>query len=154
MTFTNAVATGRFKICKVSSEPTLQGVPFTFTYSYTVNGATVTGSATLQPGQCSGLSDDIPVVDQNGQPIPVTVTEAAVSQVQVSSITVANGNSVSANLGEPDGRLQRQRRIHGRHVRERPRTGFRSAPGSTGFVTGGQPIGTSPPCTSLEHSPG
>jgi hypothetical protein len=98
VTFTNAVATGRFKVCKVSSEPTLQGVPFLFTYSYTVNGATVTGTATLQPGQCSGLSGDIPVVDQNGHPIPVTVTESAVSQVQVSSITVANGNSVTTNL--------------------------------------------------------
>ena len=38
VTFTNAVNTGQFKICKVSSEPTLQGVPFNFTYSYTVNG--------------------------------------------------------------------------------------------------------------------
>jgi hypothetical protein len=97
VTFTNAVATGQFKICKVSSESTLQGVPFLFSYSYTVNGATVTGTATLQPGQCSGLSGNIPVVDQNGQPIPVTVSEAAVAQVQVSTITVANGNSVSTN---------------------------------------------------------
>ena len=36
VTFTNAVNTGQFKICKVSSEPTLQGVTFNFTYSYTV----------------------------------------------------------------------------------------------------------------------
>jgi hypothetical protein len=98
VTFTNAVATGRFKICKVSSESTLQGVAFSFAFSYTVNGATVNGTASLQPGQCSSLSNDIPVVDQNGQPIPITVTEAAVSQVVVSDISVANGNSVSTNL--------------------------------------------------------
>lgn len=98
VTFTNAVATGRFKICKLSSEPTLQGVPFSFSFSYTVNGSTVNGTATLKPGECSSLSNDIPVVDQNGQPIAITTTEAAVSQVQVSSISVANGNSVSANL--------------------------------------------------------
>lgn len=99
VTFTNAVATGRFKICKVSSEPTLQGVPFTFTYAYIVNGSPVTGSATLTPGQCSGLSNDIPVVDQNGHSIPVDVTEGLVSQVQVSNISVANGNSVATDVG-------------------------------------------------------
>ena len=97
LTFTNAVATGQFKICKVSSEPSLQGVTFTFSYSYVVNGSTINGTAALKPGECSGLSSAVPVVDAAGHPIPITVTEGYASQVQVSNIAVANGNSVSTN---------------------------------------------------------
>ena len=70
MTFTNAVVTGQLKICKVSSEPTLQGVTFNFTYSYSVNGVITNGTAALTPGSCSGLSGDIPVVDAERQPDP------------------------------------------------------------------------------------
>ena len=57
VTFTNAVNTGQFKICKVSSEPTLQGVPFNFTY------AQVTESRALRPslpGQCSAAFGEHP----------------------------------------------------------------------------------------------
>ena len=97
-TFTNAVNTGQFKICKVSNEPTLQGVPFDFSYSYTVNGTPVTGTATLKPGECSGLSGNIPVVDPNGQPIAITVSEAAKATVSVSDITVDNGTLVTKDL--------------------------------------------------------
>lgn len=95
--FTNAVNTGEFKICKVSSEPTLQSTMFHFDYTYTVNGATTTGSANLKPGQCSALSGDIPVVDPNGQPIPVYITEAPTASVQVSNIQVANGTLAGSN---------------------------------------------------------
>ena len=95
--FTNAVNTGEFKICKVSSEPTLQNTAFSFSYTYTVNGTTYTGNASLKPGQCSALSGDIPVVDPQGQPIPVYITEAPTPSVQVSNIAVANGTLYDSN---------------------------------------------------------
>jgi len=99
VTFTNAVDTGQFKICKVSSEPTLQGVVFTFHYNYTVNGTPYSGTAYLKPGECSALSGDIPVVDPNGNPIPVYVSEDAVPTVAVSNITVTNGTLAAHNYG-------------------------------------------------------
>ena len=98
--FTNAVNTGEFKICKASPEPTLQSTAFSFNYSYTVNGTTYTGQASLKPGQCSSLSGDIPVVDPNGQPIPVYITEAATPSVQVSNIAVANGTLAASNYAQ------------------------------------------------------
>jgi hypothetical protein len=98
VTFTNAVNTGQFKICKLSSEPTLQGVTFNFTFSYTVNGTTTNGSAALTPGNCSSFSGSIPVVDPSGNPIPIYVTEAATPTVSVSSIVVANGNLTASSI--------------------------------------------------------
>ena len=97
VTFTNAVDTGRFKICKQSSETTLQNVTFQFTAIYT-NGVLIATNASLKPGQCSALSLPIPVVDANGNPIAVKVTEVQQPTVQVSSITVANGTLVSSDL--------------------------------------------------------
>jgi hypothetical protein len=91
VTFTNAVNTGQFKICKVSPEPTLQGVTFDFTYSYNVNGTPFTGTAALTPGTCSSLSGNIPVVDEGGYPVLIEVAEAATPTVAVSNIAVANG---------------------------------------------------------------
>ena len=79
--------TGQLKICKVSSEPTLQGVPFNFTYT----GDGVSGSATLVPGACSALSGPIPVVDAAGNPFAITVAEAIPPGVDVSNIAVQNG---------------------------------------------------------------
>jgi len=100
VTFTNAVNTGQFKICKVSSESTLQGVTFNFTYSYTVNGTLITGSAALVPGTCSALSAPIPVVDPNGAPIAINVTEAATPTVSVSNIAVQNGTLTAQNTAD------------------------------------------------------
>jgi hypothetical protein len=97
VTFTNAVNTGQFKICKVSSEPTLQTTTFNFTSSYTVNGVTTNGTAALTPGTCSGLSGPIPVVDPNGNPIPIYVTEAAVPTVLISNIAVLDGALTATN---------------------------------------------------------
>jgi hypothetical protein len=99
VTFTNAVNTGQFKICKLSPEPTLQTVTFNFTDSYTINGVTTTGAAGLTPRTCSGLSNSIPVVDPAGNPIAVNVTETATPTVEVGNITVANGTLVTSNNG-------------------------------------------------------
>jgi hypothetical protein len=98
VTFTNAVDTGQLKICKVSTEPTLQGITFNFTYSYTVNGVTTNGTAALTPGSCSSLSGSIPVVDANGLAIPVSVAEVLQPTAIVSNIAVANGTLVTSNL--------------------------------------------------------
>jgi hypothetical protein len=98
VTFTNAVNTGQFKICKASSEPTLQTTTFNFTSSYTVNGVTTTGTAALTPGTCSALSGSIPVVDPNGLPIAITVSEGAMATVAVSNIAVQNGSLVTSSL--------------------------------------------------------
>jgi hypothetical protein len=91
------VNTGQFKICKVSSEPTLQGVTFNFTFSYSVNGTTTNGTAALTPGNCSSFSANIPVVDANDNPIDVQVTDAATPTVAISDISVANGLELAAN---------------------------------------------------------
>jgi hypothetical protein len=98
VTFTNAVDTGQFKICKVSTEPTLQGVTFHFTYSYTAYGTTVTGTAAMTPGSCSGISVTVPLVDSTGLPVAIKVTEKATATVAVSKIAIDNGTIVTQNL--------------------------------------------------------
>jgi hypothetical protein len=100
VTFTDRVKTGQFKICKESPEATLQNTSFSFTYSYTVNGSTVTGNPSVKPGGCSGLSLPIPVVDANGQPVTVNVTEAPTATVRVGSIVLSGaGSLVTKNEG-------------------------------------------------------
>ena len=100
VTFTNAVNTGQFKICKVSSEPTLQGVTFTFISVYELpNAGPVESIAQLTPGTCSQLSANIPVVDPDGNPIDIGVHEESVSGVAVSNIAVQNGTLVSSDPG-------------------------------------------------------
>jgi hypothetical protein len=97
VTFTNAVNTGQFKICKASSEPTLQGVLFTFSYTYTVGNTTFASTVQQVPGTCSALIGPIPVVGPNGLPIPINVGEGATPTVAVSSIVVANGTATATS---------------------------------------------------------
>jgi hypothetical protein len=97
VTFTDRVNTGQFKVCKASPESTLQGVAFSFSYNYTVNGATTSGSASLKPGECSGLSSNIPVVDANGNPITVNVTEAPTASTQIQSIVLDGAGTLTAS---------------------------------------------------------
>jgi hypothetical protein len=99
VTYTNAVNTGQFKICKTTSEPQIiGGVTFTFAWSYTVDGATTSGTVGLTPGECSGLLATIPVVDSSGDPVSVTVGEASTPLVFVNTITYAgNGSLVSSS---------------------------------------------------------
>jgi hypothetical protein len=81
VTFTNAVNTGQFKICKTSSSSLVADESFVFHWDYFLNSATATtGTITLKPGQCGwkdgsgqGLSPAIPVVDNNGAPVTVYV---------------------------------------------------------------------------------
>jgi hypothetical protein len=99
VTDTNAVNTGQFKICKTTSEPQIiGGVTFTFAWSYTVDGATTSGTVGLTPGECSGLLATIPVVDSSGNPVTVTVGEAPTAGVYVNTIVYAgNGSLVSSD---------------------------------------------------------
>jgi hypothetical protein len=99
VTYTNAVNTGQFKICKTSSEPQIiGGVTFTFAWSITVDGATTSGTVGLTPGECSGLLATVPVVDSSGNPVSVTVGEASTAGVYVNTIAYAgNGSLVSSN---------------------------------------------------------
>jgi hypothetical protein len=99
VTYTNAVNTGEFKICKTTSEPQIIGsVSFTFDYSYTVDGTTTIGSTSMTPGQCSGLFGPIPVLDSAGNPVQVNVTEVATAGDYVNTITYAgNGSLVSSS---------------------------------------------------------
>lgn len=98
MTFTDAVDVGQLQLCKASTEPTLQTVAFGFTYDYAVGGGTVTGTAALEPGQCSPLSDPIPVVGPDGNPIAIDVVEDATVGVEVGGITVDNGTLSGTDL--------------------------------------------------------
>lgn len=119
VTYTNAVNTGEFKICKTSSATAdgsgllLAGDTFWYTYSYTVDNTTtvlttsVTIPADAVPGQvtCTGLFGPIPVVQSNGNPVTVTVTEAAFAGVHVESITYGGNGTLtnaSTTTGESD----------------------------------------------------
>ena len=80
VTYTNSTNTGLFKVCtaETSSDAMLNGDTFPYTWSYTVNGVTTTGTVPLvvnvnQP-TCSGLIGPIPVINANGTPVMVTVT--------------------------------------------------------------------------------
>jgi hypothetical protein len=98
VTFTNAVNTGQFKICKESPESSLQQHSFHFDASWTVNGKAGSKSADLLPGHCSSLSSRIPVVNQGGSPVEITVTESQTdATIMVSSIALAGNGSLSSS---------------------------------------------------------
>jgi hypothetical protein len=94
VTFTNGVDTGQFAVCAASVEPSLQATAFTLTWAYTVDGAAVTGGASLQPGACSSLSPDIPVVDAAGDPITVSVSEAPIATVALSDVSLSGSGAL------------------------------------------------------------
>jgi hypothetical protein len=96
-TFTNSVNMAQFKICKLATDPILDGITFSFTSSYTVNGTTTTGSAMLEPNQCSGLSAAIPVINADGTPVDVNVTEAATAGAAVFSIAASGSGTLVAS---------------------------------------------------------
>jgi hypothetical protein len=88
-TFTNAVNQGAFKICTQQTSPdaNLVGKSFPYSYTYTVNGVTSSGSVSLTValGQatCSGVIATLPVVNANGTPVSVSVTSQVPSALSV-----------------------------------------------------------------------
>jgi hypothetical protein len=109
--FYNSTLTGQFKICTAQTSPdaALVGDSFTYNYSYTVNGATSTGSVTLTVpltgSACSGLSNYIPVINGNGTPVRVSVTAqypTPLVGVDLAAFAYAgNGSVVSATPTPP-----------------------------------------------------
>jgi hypothetical protein len=97
VTFTDAVKTGNFKICKASSDPSLSQIAFPFSFNYTFWNVTYTGTANLKPGECSSLSPPIPVVDQNGAPVTVNVTEGPTAGTFIQSITFDGAGSLTSS---------------------------------------------------------
>ena len=108
VTYTNAVNTGVFKICKESSSSTLAGSGFTFNWSYTLNGTPESGTVTLAPGQCGWLngsltstSGPIPVVDNSGSAVTIYVsgdTDAGgIVPYYISSITFNGPGSLTSS---------------------------------------------------------
>ncbi len=104
-TFTNAVNQGAFKICTAQTSPdaNLQGSSFPYSYTYTVNGATTTGSVNLTVpltgSTCSNIIGSIPVVNANGTPVTVSVTAGVPSAISVNLTGVqyqGSGSVISA----------------------------------------------------------
>jgi hypothetical protein len=107
VTYTNAVNTGEFKICKTTSATAdgsgvlLAGDTFYFGYAYTVDGVLGDGSTSLtiptnaQAGVivCSGILATLPVVNADGTPVTVYIDEAAFPGVHVESITYQGNGS-------------------------------------------------------------
>ena len=76
VTFTNAVNTGQFKICKTNTgdfDGLLDNDSFHFYRSRTVNGTTSSGSVNLEPGRSTDYGAAIPVLQNNGSAVTVTV---------------------------------------------------------------------------------
>ena len=83
--YTNSTLTGYFKICtgQTSGDAALTGYPFTFNWSYTLNGVTSTGTTSpplVVPATGTTCTNPIPslagiqVINSNGTPVQLTVT--------------------------------------------------------------------------------
>jgi hypothetical protein len=113
VTYTNAVNTGEFKICKTTTATNgtngvvaLAGDTFTFTYGYRVDGALTVGDTSptiplnAQSGVivCSGILATIPVVNADGTSVSVVIMEGGFDGVYVASISYAgNGTDFEAD---------------------------------------------------------
>ncbi len=115
-TFWNAVNQASFKVCKMATAASgtlINGTSFTIGWSYTVNGTTSTGSASLMPNECSGIIGPIPVVNADGTPVVVSTSEAPSGVSVVDHIVIdPSANQVTNNpaagtasftLGSADG---------------------------------------------------
>ncbi len=110
VTFTDAVRVGQFKVCTQQTSPDANlaaGQPFVFTYSYTVNGTTTTGTVTLtnptSGANCSAISGYIPVVNANGSAVTVSVSEQqpTTAAVELTNVQYAGNGSVISSPPVP-----------------------------------------------------
>lgn len=113
VTFDNEVNTAQFKVCKQADSSAgtyLNGKTFHFTWTYTVtvNGMARTVSGTISPdltpgGACSGNISGVAVINGNGTPVKVTVTEGTttVPQVVLNSVVVAGGGTLDSGSSTP-----------------------------------------------------
>jgi hypothetical protein len=105
ITFDNEVNTSQFKVCKQQvTGAGLGSDSFHFTWSYvvTVNGQAKTTTGTISPdltpgGACSLSITGVPVVNGDGSPVQVSVTEGTTTvtnpPVQVTNVSLAGGGS-------------------------------------------------------------
>ncbi|MGO8870395.1 MAG: hypothetical protein ACLQPH_03170 [Acidimicrobiales bacterium] len=112
VTFTNDTYQGAFKICTAETSPdaALAGDSFPYTWSYTVNGVTTTGSVMLtvpaSGSTCSAVSASIPVVNTGGAPVVVSVTAgvpAGITSVDLAAFGYAGAGSVLSGPATPTG---------------------------------------------------
>ncbi len=110
VTFTNATNQAQFKVCTAQTSPdaALAGDAFPYTWSYTVNGVTTTGSANLvvplTGSLCSNVSALIPLVNTGGAPVVVTVTAGApsgITAVDLANFALAGVGSVLSGPATP-----------------------------------------------------
>ena len=105
VTFNNEINSGTLKICKAqtSSDAGLQGQSFTLGYSYTVDGRTTTGSASLMPGQCALPINNVPVLNSNLTPVNVSITEqtTSIANVGLFNVTVVGPDTVVSSPAPP-----------------------------------------------------
>jgi hypothetical protein len=111
VTFTDMPDPTQFKICKQETSPdaNLSGQTFSFDYSFgetsSMTSLTIGPSTTDNPtGEvCTGLIDGPVVVDESGDPIPVTVSEtgSTTSDVNVTDIQYQGNGSVCWWLTTP-----------------------------------------------------
>ncbi len=102
VTFTDAAKLGAFKICTAQTSPgaNLAGRAFTYTYSYTVNGVTTTGSVSLfvplLGSTCSAVIGPIDPVNSDGSPVKVTVTASVptVPSVDLAGFSYQGGGTL------------------------------------------------------------
>jgi hypothetical protein len=93
VTFENEINTGSFKLCMAQTSPdaNLENTSFTLSYSYSVNGGSpVTGSYSLEPGQCSLPITNVPVLNRDLTPVRISVTEQTtpVADVDLTGVSV------------------------------------------------------------------
>jgi hypothetical protein len=112
VTFTNAVNTGQFKICKTTTATSdgsgvlLGGLTFNYEYQYSVDGVLTDAFTSLQipAGSqsgvivCTGLFGPIPVEQFNGLPVTIGVQEAAFPGVHILSITYAGNGALQTGV--------------------------------------------------------
>jgi hypothetical protein len=94
VTFNNEINTGSFKLCMAQTSPdaNLENTAFTVGYSYSVNGGSpLTGSDSLEPGQCSLPVTGVPVLNQDAStPVDISVTQqtTSVADVDLTAVTI------------------------------------------------------------------
>lgn len=112
VTFTNDTNQSQFKVCTAQTSPdaNLVGDAFPYTWSYTVNGVTTTGSANLvvplTGSTCSALSALIPLVNTGGTPVVVSVTAgvpSGITGVDLANFNLAGIGSVLSGPATPTG---------------------------------------------------
>jgi len=92
------VRKGRIKICKLIPYTSLDSLGGkTFDFAWRVDGRS--GTEHLKPGECTYVLGESNVIDANGNPTPVTVTETTPGLGQAGGYSI---DSINVQFGRPD----------------------------------------------------